>query len=70
MRDKEILRKWLMALGYQGDGEAPELTDDVRVELSLAYTDLCSRLLDEAPPLNIGSVDQRIRTNLQDALQT
>jgi len=35
--DKEYVRQWLAAQGYLGDGEAPALTDEVRVEASRRY---------------------------------
>lgn len=35
--DKEYLRQWLLARGWSGDGPAPEIPDDVRVEVAWRY---------------------------------
>lgn len=35
--DKEYLRQWLMARGFSGDGEAPEIPDQVRIEVAWRY---------------------------------
>jgi phosphoribosylaminoimidazole-succinocarboxamide synthase len=35
--DKEYLRRWLLERGYQGDGRAPEIPDEIRVEVAKRY---------------------------------
>jgi phosphoribosylaminoimidazole-succinocarboxamide synthase len=35
--DKEYLRQWLLARGWKGDGPAPEVPDDVRIEVARKY---------------------------------
>jgi phosphoribosylaminoimidazole-succinocarboxamide synthase len=35
--DKEYLRQWLMERGFMGDGEAPDIPDEVRVEVAWRY---------------------------------
>jgi phosphoribosylaminoimidazole-succinocarboxamide synthase len=35
--DKEYFRRWLMDRGYQGDGEPPEITEEIRVEVAERY---------------------------------
>jgi phosphoribosylaminoimidazole-succinocarboxamide synthase len=35
--DKEFLRQWLMDRGFMGDGESPEIKDDLRVEIAKRY---------------------------------
>jgi phosphoribosylaminoimidazole-succinocarboxamide synthase len=35
--DKEYLRQWLLARGWKGDGPAPEIPDDVRIEVARKY---------------------------------
>ena len=37
--DKEFFRQWLIERSYMGDGECPEITDDVRVEVAKRYID-------------------------------
>jgi len=45
MLDKENIRQWLIGEGYQGDGPAPHIPDDVRLDLAERYADLHARLL-------------------------
>ncbi len=35
--DKEYLRQWLLARGWKGDGEAPVIPDDVKIEVAWKY---------------------------------
>lgn len=42
--DKEYVRKWLKSFGYSGDGPAPPLPDDVRVEAARRYIQAYERL--------------------------
>jgi phosphoribosylaminoimidazole-succinocarboxamide synthase len=35
--DKEYLRQWLLARGWKGDGQAPVIPDDVRIEVARKY---------------------------------
>jgi phosphoribosylaminoimidazole-succinocarboxamide synthase len=37
--DKEFFRQWLIERGYMGDGECPEITDEVRAEIAKRYID-------------------------------
>ena len=42
--DKEYVRRWLAARGFTGDGEAPTLTDEVRVEAARRYVEAYERI--------------------------
>jgi phosphoribosylaminoimidazole-succinocarboxamide synthase len=35
--DKEYLRQWLIARGWKGDGPAPQIPDEVRIEVAWRY---------------------------------
>jgi phosphoribosylaminoimidazole-succinocarboxamide synthase len=35
--DKEYLRQWLLARGWKGDGQAPVIPDEVRIEVARKY---------------------------------
>jgi len=35
--DKEYLRQWLLERGFMGNGEAPHIPDDIRIETALRY---------------------------------
>jgi phosphoribosylaminoimidazole-succinocarboxamide synthase len=39
--DKEYVRRWLADQGFRGDGPAPTLPDDVRVEAARRYIEAC-----------------------------
>jgi len=45
MLDKENLRRWLLSVGYSGNGTPPVLTDAVRSDLAAHYWDLTERVL-------------------------
>ena len=45
MLDKENIRQWLIGEGYQGDGEAPHIPDELRLDLAEIYIRLHDRLL-------------------------
>ena len=42
--DKEPLREWLAELGFRGDGQAPVLTDEVRIATAARYILLAEEL--------------------------
>lgn len=42
--DKEFVRRWLAAQGFTGDGEAPALTDEVRLEAARRYVEAFERI--------------------------
>lgn len=66
--DKEHLRLWLKARGYNGDGPAPVLTDEIRAEVAQRYIDAFEKLTQtqfvpgELPPAD--RVNQNIRAYL------
>jgi len=37
--DKESFRRWLMERGFSGNGEAPEITDEIRIETAARYVE-------------------------------
>ncbi len=46
--DKEFFRQWLIERGYMGDGECPEITDEVRAEIAKRYIDSFENISGEA----------------------
>ncbi len=42
--DKEYLRKWLMDQGFMGNGEAPAVPDEVRIETARRYVEAFERI--------------------------
>lgn len=54
--DKDYVRRWYLSQGYKGDGEAPPMTDDVRVGAAERYISAYEQITgepfvpDERPP--------------------
>ena len=66
MLDKENIRQWLIKEhGFSGHGTPPPLTDEVRVMLARKYIDVYERLTGETFASGVGSVEERIKRNLQ-----
>lgn len=66
--DKEHLRRWLAAQGYRGDGPAPGIPDDVRVEAARRYIEACETISGQEFEPNLEPPVERIRGNLTHVL--
>lgn len=63
--DKEFFRTWLINHGFSGDGEIPNIPDDVRVELGQRYIESYEiNTGDKFKPIS-GNVIERIKKNLK-----
>jgi phosphoribosylaminoimidazole-succinocarboxamide synthase len=62
--DKEYVRRWLAAQGFQGDGPIPPIPDEIRIEAARRYIAASERItgVDFVPDLEDPSA--RIRRNL------
>ena len=67
MLDKENIRQWLIERGFSGEGQPPELTEDIRVFLSKRYLELQKRLTGTEPQLPTGDPTKRLAENLKKA---
>lgn len=56
MLDKENLRAWLLAEGFDGHGDPPKLTDAIRQDLALAYIEVYEKLLGRPFEAKVGPV--------------
>ena len=66
MLDKENIRQWLIKEhGFSGHGKPPPLSDEVRVMLARKYIEAFERLTGQKFESEIGSVEQRIKRNLE-----
>ncbi len=65
MLDKENIRQWLLERGFDGHGEAPALTDEVRLSLAQTYLDLQERLTGSKPEILPENPQQRLLSNLK-----
>jgi phosphoribosylaminoimidazole-succinocarboxamide synthase len=63
--DKEYVRRTLADQGYRGEGPAPKLTDDVRVEAARRYIQVCELVTGRQFVPNTEEPIARIRRNLQ-----
>jgi phosphoribosylaminoimidazole-succinocarboxamide synthase len=62
--DKEYVRRWLKGAGYSGDGPAPRIPDEVRIEASRRYIEACDAIRGEAFVPDLSPPLPRIRKNL------
>lgn len=63
--DKEIVRRFLKSIGYAGEGDVPELPDDVRIDAAMKYASAFERIAGEPfVPDETGPI-ARITANLQ-----
>ncbi len=62
--DKEYVRRWLAAKGFTGDGPAPALPDDVRMEAARRYVDAYERITGRAFVADLRPPLARIRAAL------
>ncbi len=63
--DKEYVRRALADQGYRGDGPAPKLTDEVRVEAARRYIEVCELVTGRPFVPDTEDPIARIRRNLQ-----
>ena len=67
--DKEFVRLWYAAQDYRGDGESPELPDDVKVKAACRYIALYEGLTGEAFTPGDMPAEQRIVAVLESFLE-
>jgi phosphoribosylaminoimidazole-succinocarboxamide synthase len=63
--DKEYVRRALADQGFKGDGPAPKLSDDLRVEAARRYIQVCELLTGRPFVPNTDDPIARIRRNLK-----
>ena len=62
--DKEYLREWLADRGFRGDGEIPEIPQEVRVETARRYIEAYELITGENFEAEVGNVNERLKNNL------
>lgn len=62
--DKEYFRRFLASKGFTGDGEVPDIPDDIRVESTVRYRIAVEQLIGEKFVPNLEDPLPRIRKNL------
>ncbi|MBD3330086.1 phosphoribosylaminoimidazolesuccinocarboxamide synthase [Candidatus Peregrinibacteria bacterium] len=63
--DKEYLRKWLSDKGFRGDGEVPEIPDEIKVETAKRYIEAYELITGQPFEAQVGDVSKRLEANLQ-----
>lgn len=63
--DKEYLRRWLKERGFVGEGEVPEIPDEVRVEAAHRYVGIYEAITGEKFVPNTEPPLERMRRNLK-----
>ena len=62
--DKEYLREWLDSRGFNGDGEIPEIPDEIRAETARRYMEAYELITGESFDGESGNVIARLEQNL------
>lgn len=62
--DKEYLRQWLAAAGFTGDGEVPEIPDEIKAETARRYIEAYELITGTTFNAEVGDVSKRITENL------
>jgi phosphoribosylaminoimidazole-succinocarboxamide synthase len=62
--DKEYLREWLAERGFRGEGEIPEIPDDVKVETARRYIEAFELITGQTFTAEVGDTHARIEQNL------
>lgn len=63
--DKEYLREWLADKGFIGEGEVPEIPDEIRAETARRYIEAYELITGQTFQAEVGPVMERLQKNLQ-----
>ncbi len=62
--DKEYLREWLAERDFIGEGDVPEIPDDVRAETARRYIEAYELITGKTFEAEVGDVAERLKANL------
>lgn len=62
--DKEYLREWLAERGFRGEGEVPQIPDEVRAETARRYIEAYELITGREFKAQVGPVEERLGKNL------
>ncbi len=62
--DKEYLREWLAERGFRGEGNVPEIPDDIKVETARRYIEAYELITGEVFSAHVSDVYLRLEKNL------
>jgi len=63
--DKEYLRKWLADKGFTGDGDVPEIPEEIKIETARRYIEAYELITGRTFEAEVGDVFGRLESNLQ-----
>ena len=63
--DKEYIREWLVERGFRGDGNIPEIPDEIRIEAGRRYIQTFELITGKEFNSEVGSVLNRMERNLK-----
>ncbi len=66
--DKEFLRLWYVEKGYKGDGEPPEMSQELIVALSKRYIEVYEKLTGKIFEAFEYPIEERIKENIKKAI--
>lgn len=67
--DKDFVRNWYIERGYRGDGEVPQITDEVRMEGAKRYIEAYELITGQEFVAEVGDPLPRIEKNLAKYMQ-
>jgi phosphoribosylaminoimidazole-succinocarboxamide synthase len=62
--DKEFLRRWYVEQGYRGEGEPPQMPEELAERMSRLYVEIYQRLTGRTFTPDVDPPGERIRRNL------
>lgn len=62
--DKEYLREWLAERGFRGEGEIPQIPDEIRAETGRRYIEAYELITGQPFKAEVGKVEERLKKNL------
>ena len=59
------MRRWLIEMGYMGEGTPPVFTDEFRVEIARRYIEVCERITGTEFKAEVGPALPAIQRSLE-----
>ncbi|HIH42924.1 TPA: phosphoribosylaminoimidazolesuccinocarboxamide synthase [Candidatus Woesearchaeota archaeon] len=63
--DKEYIRTWLADHGFKGEGDVPEIPDEIKIEASRRYIEAFELITGQKFNTEVGDINKRIEMNLK-----
>ena len=63
--DKEYVRTWLADHGFKGEGDVPQIPDEIKIEASRRYIEAFELITGQKFDAEVGDINKRIEMNLK-----